>query len=135
MTARQVHSCSARDWKIPRSYPGGITIRGCCSAGSRLKDLDLDSLRKFAGLAAKIRHNGIRDKLPLTFRLMSVAKLEIEVFAAYAEDCAQNGVRFAAAVDDKIAGSSLSWGSACVWTISISACFGTWHATSRRSRR
>jgi hypothetical protein len=105
MTARQVHSVLAAGLENPalisRWRPDPRLL---LTQGAELEDLDLDSLRKFAGLAAKIRHNGIRDKLPLTFRLMSVAKLEIEVFAAYAEDCAQNGVRFAAAVDDKIAG-------------------------------
>lgn len=105
MTARQVHSVLAAGLENPALISRWHhDPRLLLAQGAELKDLDLDSLRKFAGLAAKIRHNGIREKLPLTFRLMSVARLEIEVFAAYAEDCAQNGVRVAAAIDDKMDG-------------------------------
>ena len=45
---------------------------------------DLDGLWKAAGLAAKVRHNGLRGDFPLSFRLMSVAGMEIELFGAYA---------------------------------------------------
>jgi hypothetical protein len=48
------------------------------------EELDLNTLWKFAGLTAKVRHNGLRAELPLTFRLLNVAGLEIEVFASYA---------------------------------------------------
>jgi hypothetical protein len=54
-------------------------------------ELDLDALWKFAGLTAKVRHNGLRAELPLTFRLLNVAGLEIEVFAAYASRSASVG--------------------------------------------
>jgi hypothetical protein len=57
--------------------------------------VDLDALWKFAGLSAKVRHNGLRADLPLTFRLMNVAGLEIEVFAAYAAARATEGARYA----------------------------------------
>jgi len=103
MTARLVHAVLAAGLENPaliarwRDDPQALTAHG-----AELGKIDLDSLRKFAGLAAKIRHNGIREKLPLTFRLMSVAKLEIDVFAAYAEDRARKGERFAPAIDDKI---------------------------------
>jgi hypothetical protein len=103
MTARRVHAVLAAGLENPaligrwRDDPRALT-----GQGEELGKLDLDSLRKFAGLAAKIRHNGIREKLPLTFRLMSVAKLEIDVFAAHAEDRARKGERFAPAIDDKI---------------------------------
>jgi ABC-type spermidine/putrescine transport system permease subunit II len=46
--------------------------------------LDLAALGKFAGLSVKVRHNPLRPMMPLTFRLMSVAAIEIEIFAAYA---------------------------------------------------
>ena len=45
---------------------------------------DLDAIWKFAGLSAKVRHNGLRFDLPLTFRFLSLNGLEIEVFGAYA---------------------------------------------------
>jgi hypothetical protein len=56
---------------------------------------DLAALWKFAGLTAKVRHNGLRADLPLTFRLLNVAGLEIEVFASYASYVASEGGRFA----------------------------------------
>lgn len=102
MTARRVHSVLAAGLENPglisgwRDNPRWLTDQGV-EAGT----LDLDGLRKFAGLAAKIRHNGVREKLPLSFRLMSVAKLEIEVFASYAEDRSRNGGRYSASVEDK----------------------------------
>jgi hypothetical protein len=46
--------------------------------------LDLQALRGFAGLALKVRHNGLRDAYIHTFRLLGVAGLEIELFADYA---------------------------------------------------
>jgi len=70
--------------------------------GIEPESLDLSLLWKFAGLTAKVRHNGLRDKLPMTFRLLNVAGLEIEVFAAYASLCAQEGRRFAATTADRI---------------------------------
>jgi hypothetical protein len=47
-------------------------------------EVDLDALWKFAGLTLKVRHNGIRDDLPLTFRLLHVTELAIDAFASYA---------------------------------------------------
>jgi hypothetical protein len=46
--------------------------------------IDIEALWKFAGLSTKVRHNGLRADLPQTFRLLSVAGLEIEVFGGYA---------------------------------------------------
>lgn len=57
--------------------------------------LDLDALWKFAGLTVKVRHHALRDELPASFRLMSVAGLEIELFTAYAIDIATRRARFA----------------------------------------
>jgi hypothetical protein len=57
--------------------------------------LDLGALWKFAGLTAKVRHNGLRADLPFTFRLLNVAGLEIDVFASYASFRASEGGRYA----------------------------------------
>ena len=57
--------------------------------------VDLDALWKFAGLTTKVRHNGLRGDLPLTFRLLNVAGLEIEVFASYASCRAAEGKSYA----------------------------------------
>jgi len=46
--------------------------------------IDLEALWKFAGLTAKIRHRGLREQLPATFRLLSITGLEVDVFAAHA---------------------------------------------------
>lgn len=62
-------------------------------------DLDLDALWKFAGLTAKVRHNGLRRDLPLTFRLLNVTGLEIEVFASYACFRAAAGAPYADTLD------------------------------------
>lgn len=45
---------------------------------------DLDALGKFAGLSVKVRHNPLRPLLQTSFRLMSVAAIEIALFSAYA---------------------------------------------------
>jgi len=61
---------------------------------------DLDALWKFAGLSAKVKHNGLRSELPLTFRFLSLNGLEIEVFSAYASHKA--GSRFAPTTEERI---------------------------------
>jgi hypothetical protein len=63
--------------------------------------VDLDAVWKFAGLTVKVRHNALRDELPMTFRLMAVARLEIDLFAAYASDCAARGARFASSTEGR----------------------------------
>jgi hypothetical protein len=57
--------------------------------------LDLTLLWKFVGLTTKIRHNGLRADFPLTFRLLNVAGLEVEVFASYASFRASEGGPYA----------------------------------------
>jgi len=47
--------------------------------------LDLDQVRLFSGLVTKVRQTDVRYSLPLTFKLMDVFKISIEVFASYAE--------------------------------------------------
>jgi hypothetical protein len=63
--------------------------------------LDLASLHKFSGLALKIRHNGLRADFPLTFRLLSVSGLEIDLFAAYASHLAAQGQASSRSVERK----------------------------------
>jgi hypothetical protein len=46
--------------------------------------LNLQKLRQFAGLAVKVRHNALREFMPISFRLMSVGAIEVEIFADYA---------------------------------------------------
>lgn len=60
--------------------------------------LDLAALGKFAGLSVKVRHNPLRPMMPLTFRLMSVAAIEIEIFAAYAAFRSRLGLGYAGAM-------------------------------------
>jgi len=48
------------------------------------KTIDLDSLADFAGLVEKVRQNPCRMYLQLTFRLLALTGLEIELFRDYA---------------------------------------------------
>jgi hypothetical protein len=95
-TARKVHAVLAAGVENPaliarwRHEPE--LLRGY---GVEPAEVDLDALWKFAGLTIKVRHNGLRDDLPLTFRLMSVAGIEIDLFAAYAGARAAAGARLA----------------------------------------
>jgi hypothetical protein len=103
MTARQVHALLAAGLENPglisswQQEPGRLRRYGV-----EPESLDLSLLWKFAGLMAKVRHNGLRDTLPMTFRLLNVAGLEIEVFAAYASLCAEEGRRFAATTTERM---------------------------------
>lgn len=56
---------------------------------------DLKALAKFAGLGVKVRHNPLRPMFPLSFRLMSVAAIEIDLFSAYALQRSREGRAFA----------------------------------------
>jgi hypothetical protein len=96
MKAGRVHAVIAAGLENPqllaRWQREPDLLRSC---GVEPDKLDLDALWKFAGLTAKVRHNGLRADLPLTFRLLNVAGLEIEVFAAYASFRASEGGRYA----------------------------------------
>ncbi|MEA2173129.1 MAG: hypothetical protein QOD00_721 [Blastocatellia bacterium] len=96
MTASRVHSVIAAGLENPqllaRWQQEPDLLRDC---GVDPDNLDLDALWKFAGLSAKVRHNGLRADFPLTFRLLNVAGLEIEVFANYASFRASAGARYA----------------------------------------
>jgi hypothetical protein len=65
--------------------------------------LDLTSLVKFAGLTVKVRHNGLRTLIPVTFRLLSMAGLEIELFSAYALFRATLGAAYANSSEERLA--------------------------------
>jgi hypothetical protein len=96
MNARHVHAVLAAGVQSPeliarwQEDPQLLLVHGV-EPGT----LDLTALWKFAGLTVKVRHNGLREGFPLTFRLLHVAGLEIEVFASYASYCASKGQRYA----------------------------------------
>jgi hypothetical protein len=69
--------------------------------GIEPESLDLDALGKFAGLSVKVRHNPLRALLPLSFRLMSVAALEIAVFSAYAAQRSRRGLGYAPTMPER----------------------------------
>src|SRR5262249_41294423 len=87
VNARRVHAVIAAGVQNPalidawRRDPSLLRELGLDPA-----EVDLDGLWKFAGLALKVRHNGIREDLPLTFRLLHVAELAVEAFASYAAE-------------------------------------------------
>lgn len=98
--ARAVHAVLAAGVENPaliaawRADPAQLRRLGVEPA-----DIDLDALWKFAGLTIKVRHNGLRDDYPLTFRVMSAIGLEIELFAAYA---GQRGARLAPTTEQRV---------------------------------
>jgi hypothetical protein len=96
MTARRVHAVLAAGIENPaliaRWRVDPELLRG---HGIEPSQVDLDALWKFAGLTIKVRHNALRQELPGAFRLMSVAGLEIELFAAYGTDRAARGAALA----------------------------------------
>lgn len=85
MTARRVHAVLAAGVHNPflitqwQESPQFLLSQGIEPAS-----LDLAALRKFAGLTVKVRHNGLRRQFPVTFRYISLAGIEIDVFASYA---------------------------------------------------
>ena len=83
MTARRVHAVIAAGVDNP-------SLLAACAG--EIDPPTVDALRKFAGMTIKVRHNGLRDALPQTFRLLNVTGLEIEVFSAYAESRAAVGL-------------------------------------------
>lgn len=96
MKANKVHAVIAAGLHSPalitlwREDP--TQLRKC---GIEPEAFDFDALQKFAGLTTKVRHNGLRLDLPLTFRLLNVAGLEIELFSAYATFRAASGSGYA----------------------------------------
>ena len=101
MSAGQVHAIIAAGLKEPgllaRWKEEPETLRQC---GVDPDTVDLEALWKFAGLTTKVKHNGLRADLPLSFRLLNIAGLEIEVFGAYASFHA--GKSFGPTVQERI---------------------------------
>lgn len=85
MSLARVHAVMAAGVEHPRllerwmSEPALLRELGVDPEG-----FDLAALGKFAGLGVKVRHNPLRPMFPLSFRLMGVAAVEIDLFAAYA---------------------------------------------------
>jgi hypothetical protein len=95
MNARNVHAVIAAGVHHPTLLSKWQVDSGLLrSKGIAPETIDLAALRKFAGLTLKVRHNGLRPDLPLTFRLMTLAELGIEVFSAYATQCDATGHRY-----------------------------------------
>jgi hypothetical protein len=96
MKANKVHAVIAAGLQSPelinlwRGDPN--LLRNC---GIEPESFDFYALQKYAGLTTKVRHNGLRLDLPLTFRLLNVAGLEIELFSAYATFRAASGIGYA----------------------------------------
>jgi hypothetical protein len=102
MTARQVHSVLAAGAQRPDLIAKWQRDpRLLLAQGIEPGAIDLTALWKFAGLTVKVRHNGLRNDFPMTFRLMSLAGLEIELFASYATCCASKGRALAATSEER----------------------------------
>lgn len=96
MSAREVYSILAAGLNHPdkilhwQDHPDLLQERGVSP-----DSLDLEALWKFAGVAAKVRHNGLRQSFPLSFRLMRLARLDVELFSSYATACSATGHKYA----------------------------------------
>jgi len=96
MSAQRIHTVVAAGVDNPaliarwRAEPE--LLRG---HGVEPSQIDLDALWRFAGLTVKVRHHALREELPASFRLMSLAGLEVELFASYASERAAQGARLA----------------------------------------
>lgn len=97
MSLARVHAVMAagvdRPQLLERWMADATQLRGL---GVEPDGFDLQALAKFAGLGVKVRHNPLRPMFPLGFRLMSVAAIEIDMFAAYALQRSREGRAFAA---------------------------------------
>lgn len=104
MNARRVHAVLAAGVQSPdlierwQLDPRELQVHGIDEG-----TLDLSALWKFAGLTTKVRHNQLRPRFPLTFRLLHVTGMEIEVFASYASLQSSMGQRFASTTDQRAA--------------------------------
>ena len=103
MIASRVHAIVAAGLENPellarwKQEPESLRTYGVDPAA-----FDLDAIWKFAGLSAKVKHNGLRSDLPLTFRFLSLNGLEIEVFGAYAAHKARAETRYAPTTGERI---------------------------------
>jgi hypothetical protein len=102
VNARQVHAVLAAGVQSPdlierwQLDPRALEVHGIAQGA-----LDLGTLWKFAGLSTKVRHNQLRARFPLTFRLLHVAGMEIEVFASYGSYRSTTGQRFASSTEQR----------------------------------
>jgi hypothetical protein len=96
MSAREVYSILAAGLNHPdkilqwQDHSDFLQERGVSP-----DSLDLEALWKFAGVAAKVRHNGLRQSFPLSFRLMRAGGLDVELFSSYATACSASGHKYA----------------------------------------
>lgn len=103
MIASRVHAIVAAGLENPellarwKHEPESLRAYGVDPAA-----FDLDAIWKFAGLSTKVKHNGLRFDLPLTFRFLSLNGLEIEVFSSYASHKARAGTRYAPTTELRI---------------------------------
>ena len=96
MSGRQVHSIVAAGLADPRLLARWAADAGALvNLGIAPEEFDVGALRKFAGLTTIVRHNGLRQDLPRTFRLLSAAQIEIDLFADYAVHLADAARRLA----------------------------------------
>ncbi|HEY5788212.1 MAG TPA: hypothetical protein VIT65_25940 [Microlunatus sp.] len=109
--AALVHSVIASGLADPtrlRSWAADTTT--LANLGIDPTTMDLEALSKFAGLGEKVRHNRTRAMLPMTFRLLHLLGLDIDLFRAYALS-ARNPGRGSAPLDrvDALAGFVEDW--------------------------
>lgn len=103
MTAARVHAVLAAAVDNPaliarwKENPKLVSLYGIGP-----ESIDLETLSKFAGLTVKVRHNGVRQIVPVTFRLMSLLGLEIEIFASYASFIAKKKRQYAATAEERL---------------------------------
>jgi hypothetical protein len=73
-------------------------------AGLGPGELDVEALWRFAGLSEKVKHNGCRTHLPLTFRLLNRLGLEIDAFSHLAGRATQATRKGRLSVDERTEG-------------------------------
>lgn len=96
MRADLVHSLLAASMVKPSLLADWHDAPGALSRFDvRPEEFDLAALRRFSGLAFKVRHNALRGPYANTFRLLNLSGLEIEMFAEYACECSAQGVELA----------------------------------------
>ena len=66
--------------------------------------IDLSTLADFAGLSEKVRHNQCREHLELTFRLLRLSGMEVELFRSYAPRSRQQRRQGLTTVTDRLDG-------------------------------
>ncbi|MGH9228112.1 MAG: RiPP maturation protein ApyI [Acidimicrobiales bacterium] len=85
MTAPLVHSVIAAGLSDPYRLRNWMTEPAALERyGVDPSSLDLDALADFAGLSEKVRHNQCRQHLELSFRLMRLTGVEVQLFRDYA---------------------------------------------------